>query len=67
MNRQVASNAVGGAVRHNTTIAALALLPVLLGAAAPEPEAPKDPMAEFKNDALIRKALELFRADIQSA
>jgi uncharacterized cupredoxin-like copper-binding protein len=37
MNRQVASNAVGGAVRHNTTIAALALLPVLLGAAAPEP------------------------------
>jgi DNA polymerase-3 subunit gamma/tau len=36
-------------------------------AAEPEPEQPKDPMAEFKNDALIRKALELFRAEIQSA
>jgi DNA polymerase-3 subunit gamma/tau len=31
----------------------------------PAPEPPKDPMAEFKNDPLIRKALELFKAEIQ--
>jgi len=31
------------------------------------PEAPKDPMAEFKNDPLILKALEIFRAEIQPA
>jgi DNA polymerase III subunit gamma/tau len=31
----------------------------------PEPEVPKDPMEEFKNDPLIRKALEIFRAEIQ--
>ena len=38
---------------------------------APEPEKPAppppDPMAEFKNDPLIRKALEIFRAEIQPA
>jgi hypothetical protein len=34
---------------------------------APEPAAPPDPMDEFKNDPLIRKALELFRAEIQPA
>ena len=33
----------------------------------PEPAAPADPMEEFKNDPLIRKALELFRAEIQTA
>ncbi len=33
----------------------------------PEPAAPPDPMEEFKNDPLIRKALELFRAEIQPA
>ena len=32
-----------------------------------EPEKPKDPMEEFKNDPLIKKALELFRAEIQPA
>lgn len=35
--------------------------------AAPEPEKPKDPMEEFKNDPLIKKALELFKAEIQPA
>jgi DNA polymerase III subunit gamma/tau len=34
---------------------------------APEPEAPRDPMEEFKNDPLIRRALEIFRAEIQPA
>jgi DNA polymerase-3 subunit gamma/tau len=33
----------------------------------PKPVAPLDPMDEFKNDPLIRKALELFRAEIQPA
>ncbi len=33
----------------------------------PEPEKPKDPMEEFKNDPLIKKALELFKAEIQPA
>ncbi len=33
----------------------------------PAPEAPKDPMDEFKNDPLIRKALEIFKAEIQPA
>jgi DNA polymerase-3 subunit gamma/tau len=33
----------------------------------PVPEPPKDPMDEFKNDPLIRKALELFKAEIQPA
>jgi DNA polymerase-3 subunit gamma/tau len=35
----------------------------------PEPvvEKPKDPMEEFKNDPLIQKALELFKAEIQPA
>ena len=32
-----------------------------------EPEKPPDPMAEFKNDPLIRRALEIFRAQIQPA
>lgn len=32
-------------------------------ALAPEP--PKDPATDFKNDPLIRKALELFKAEIQ--
>jgi hypothetical protein len=34
---------------------------------APPPPAPKDPLEEFKNDPLIRKALEIFRAEIQPA
>ncbi len=33
--------------------------------AQPPPEAPIDPMAAFKNDSLIRKALEIFRAEVQ--
>ena len=33
----------------------------------PQPAAPKDPLQEFKNDPLIRKALELFKAEIQPA
>jgi DNA polymerase-3 subunit gamma/tau len=32
-----------------------------------KPEPPADPMAEFKNDPLIRKALEIFKGEIQSA
>ena len=32
----------------------------------PVPEAAKDPMAEFKDDALIRKALEIFKARIET-
>jgi DNA polymerase-3 subunit gamma/tau len=35
--------------------------------AEPPPPAEKDPLEEFKNDPLIRKALELFRGDIQPA
>ena len=38
--------------------------PVAPGAAA---ETPRDPMDEFKSDPLIRKALELFKAEIQTA
>jgi hypothetical protein len=37
----------------------------------PEPEKPAapaaDPVADFKNDPLIRRALELFKAEIQTA
>jgi hypothetical protein len=33
----------------------------------PEPEVPRDPMEEFKNDPLIKRALEIFRAEIQPA
>jgi DNA polymerase-3 subunit gamma/tau len=43
------------------------IAPTVAPAAAPVVEAPKDPMTEFKNDALIRKALEIFKADIQPA
>ncbi len=32
-----------------------------------KPEMPVDPMAEFKNDPLIQKALEIFKAEIQPA
>jgi DNA polymerase-3 subunit gamma/tau len=35
--------------------------------AEPPPPAPKDPLEDFKNDPLIRKALEIFRGDIQPA
>lgn len=35
--------------------------------AEPPPPAPKDPLEEFKNDPLIRKALEIFRGEIQPA
>jgi len=35
--------------------------------AEPPPPAQKDPLEEFKNDPLIRKALELFRGEIQTA
>ena len=44
----------------------LVVQPVILP--APEPAAPPpDPMDEFKNDPLIRKALEIFQAEIQPA
>jgi DNA polymerase-3 subunit gamma/tau len=33
--------------------------------ARPAPAQPRDPMAEFKDDPLIRKALEIFRAEVQ--
>jgi hypothetical protein len=33
----------------------------------PPPPAAKDPLDEFKNDPLIRKALEIFRGEIQPA
>ncbi len=33
----------------------------------PEAAAPPDPLADFKNDPLIRKALEIFKAEIQPA
>jgi DNA polymerase-3 subunit gamma/tau len=32
-----------------------------------EPAAPRDPLVEFKNDPLIQRALEIFRAEIQPA
>ena len=35
--------------------------------AQPPPEAKLDPMEEFKRDPLIRKALEIFRAEVQPA
>jgi DNA polymerase-3 subunit gamma/tau len=44
----------------------LVVLPANLPAPPPEP-APADPMEEFKNDPLIRKALEIFQAEIQPA
>ena len=31
----------------------------------PAPERPRDPMAEFKNDPLIKKALDIFKAEVQ--
>jgi DNA polymerase-3 subunit gamma/tau len=44
----------------------LVVQPAVLPPPPPEP-APADPMEEFKNDPLIRKALELFQAEIQPA
>jgi len=44
----------------------LVVEPVNLPPPAAEP-APPDPMEEFKNDPLIRKALEIFQAEIQPA
>jgi DNA polymerase-3 subunit gamma/tau len=44
----------------------LVIQPATLPAPAPEPP-PPDPMEAFKNDPLIRKALDLFQADIQPA
>jgi DNA polymerase-3 subunit gamma/tau len=44
----------------------LVITPAVLPPPPPEP-APADPMEEFKNDPLIRKALELFQAEIQPA
>jgi DNA polymerase-3 subunit gamma/tau len=44
----------------------LVVAPTVLPPPPPEP-APADPMEEFKNDPLIRKALELFQAEIQPA
>jgi hypothetical protein len=44
----------------------LVIEPVIPAPRAPEP-APADPVEEFKNDPLIRKALELFQAEIQTA
>ena len=35
--------------------------------AQPPPEAKLDPMEEFTRDPLIRKALEIFRAEVQPA
>jgi DNA polymerase-3 subunit gamma/tau len=44
----------------------LVVEPVALPTAEPPPP-PADPMEEFKNDPLIRKALDLFQAEIQLA
>jgi DNA polymerase-3 subunit gamma/tau len=44
----------------------LVVQPANIPAPAPEPP-PADPMDEFKNDPLIRKALEIFQAEIQPA
>ena len=40
---------------------------VIQPAVLPAPAPPADPMEDFKNDPLIRKALELFQAEIQPA
>ncbi len=45
----------------------MALKEGLASAPAPEPERPRDPMEEFKNDPLIRKALEIFKTEIHPA
>jgi hypothetical protein len=37
----------------------------LVVAPPPPPPKPRDPMEEFKDDPLIRKALEIFRAEVQ--
>jgi DNA polymerase-3 subunit gamma/tau len=44
----------------------LVVQPASLPAPPPEP-APADPMEAYKNDPLIRKALEIFQAEIQPA
>ena len=46
----------------------LEVRPELVAVAASEkaPEPPPDPMLEFKNDPIIRKALDLFKAEIQT-
>ncbi len=51
---------VESAVRSDIRLRPVALPP------PPVPEAPKDLMAEFKDDALIRKALEIFKARIET-
>ena len=37
----------------------------IVAAQSAQPEVKRDPMEEFKNDPLIRKALEIFRAEVQ--
>jgi hypothetical protein len=34
--------------------------------APPQPELPQDPMADFLNDPLIEKALEIFKSTLQT-
>jgi len=48
MNREVTRNAVRDAVRNVTTVAGLVLLPVLLGAAAPEPVTVNVVMTDYR-------------------
>jgi hypothetical protein len=44
------------------------ITPQRVASTEPSPAAaPADPMAEFKNDPLIQKALEIFRGELQSA
>ena len=60
---KIASSILGRTVRLKLEIregVVAAPLPVV-------PEVKRDPMEEFKNDPLIRKALEIFRAEIQPA
>ena len=42
-------------------------LPAASAAEEAKEEAPRDPVDEFKDDPLIRRALEIFRAEIQPA
>jgi DNA polymerase-3 subunit gamma/tau len=57
----------GGKVRTVDFIIREGLVVQHVDVPAPVEQAPRDPMEEFKNDPLIRKALEIFQAEIQPA
>jgi DNA polymerase-3 subunit gamma/tau len=57
---------IGTTVSLRTELSETVVLRPVAQPPPPVKEAPKDPMEEFKNDPLIRKALEIFKARLEA-